>query len=352
MTVRPPTFCEGFHDASSLGKVKYGKLGNTDMIVSTLSYGAGPLGNLYRKTEDSESKRVVHSALKQGVNMIDTAPWYGQGRSESTLGKILADVPRESYYVNTKVCRYDRTFGKMFDFSAERTVKSVEESLARLNVDYIDVIQVHDMEFAKNLDLVINETLPALQKLKEAGKVRHIGITGYPMENFKYVIERSSVKIDSILTYCHGSMNDDTLAGYTDFFKEHNIGVINGSILSMGLLTSRGPPAWHPATKNIMSKCLAAQKYCEAEDVDISRIASDFSFNFPGVDTTLIGTASFKNLQSNLQVYMEGINEKEKTVRNHVIETYFDTLPRKDWDGVELEKYRSAIKEGRLDDTL
>jgi len=348
----PSTFCEGFHSKDDLKKITYKQLGKTDMMVSTISFGATGFGNLYRQTNDEENKKVLLHALKSGINMIDTAPWYGNGKSETTLGNILQDVARSSYYLNTKVCRYEPTFGKMFDFSAERTLRSVDESLMRLKTDHIDIIQVHDMEFAKNLDVIINETLPALKKVKESGKVRYIGITGYPLENFKYVIDRSPVKIDSILTYCHGSMNDSSLANYMPYLKEKEVGVINGSILSMGLLTERGPPSWHPATNDIKHVCKQASDYCKTEGVDISKLGSDYSFKFEGVDTTLIGTASYKNLDSNLNVYTNGLNVKEFNVRETIMSKFFNPIVVKDWEGLELQKYRRAIKEGRYNDTL
>jgi len=284
--------------------------------------------------------------------MIDTAPWYGNGRSETTLGKILKDIPRNTYYLNTKVGRYEKTFGKMFDFSAERVTASVDESLQRLQLNYIDVIQVHDLEFAPSLDLIINETLPALEKLKESGKIRYIGITGYPLDALKYVIERSKVKIDSVLTYCRGSINDDVLKDYINFFQENKVGVINASILSMGILTNRGPPAWHPANEEIKAVCKSAAAYCQEKGVDISKLASSFSFNLSGVHTTLIGTASSANLQKNLEVYLNKLNEEEQKVLDEILEKYFRPIPVKHWEGHEIARYQSAIKEGRLNDML
>ena len=123
------------------------------------------------------------------------------------------------------------------------------------------------MEFAPSLDMVINETLPALQKVKESGKARYIGITGYPLENFKTVIERSQVKVDTILTYCHASMNDTTLQEYIPYFQSKGVGIINGSILSMGLLTERGPSSWHPASEEIRGVCKEAVQYCKVNSV-------------------------------------------------------------------------------------
>lgn len=108
--------------------------------------------------------------------------YYGDTLAETVLGKALKTmpVPRESYVVSTKCGRY----GSGFDFSAERVTRSVDESLERLNLDYVDIILCHDIEFG-SLDQIVNETVPALQKLKDSGKVRHIGISGLPLHVFR-----------------------------------------------------------------------------------------------------------------------------------------------------------------------
>lgn len=156
--------------------MQYRKLGNTDLKISYLGYGASALGSVFRDTDEDESVEVVKIMTENGVNYIDTAPWYGQGKSEQVLGKALKSIPRSSYYIATKVGRYEKEPEKMFDFSYERTLKSVDESLRRLGLEYVDVIQAHDVEFADSIDIVLNETLPALQKVKEAGKARYIGM--------------------------------------------------------------------------------------------------------------------------------------------------------------------------------
>ncbi|KAL8622647.1 hypothetical protein ACOMHN_009281 [Nucella lapillus] len=119
----------------------YRPLGATGLHVSILSLGASSQGSVFRQTDDSESAQVVREALKSGINYIDTAPWYGHGKSETVLGKALQDIPRSCYYIATKVGRYEPEVDKMFDFSAQRTLSSIDESLARLGLDYIDVIQ-------------------------------------------------------------------------------------------------------------------------------------------------------------------------------------------------------------------
>ena len=249
----PDTFVGGFHDASSVEQMTYRQIGKTDMVVSSLSFGASSLGGVFRTTDDEESAKLVENAVKKGINYIDTAPWYGQGRSESVLRKAFKNIPRKAYYIATKVGRYELEMGKMFDFSRNRILKSVDESLERLGLDYIDLIQVHDVEFCQSLEQLVKYTIPALIDLKAAGKVRYIGLTGYSLETLvRLIFLLPPGTVDAVLTYCRCTLIDQALLGSPmQFFTHHNIGIINASPVSMGLLSTRGPPSWHPATAAI-----------------------------------------------------------------------------------------------------
>ena len=170
--------------------------------------------------QEKDGIDAVHSALRRGVNFFDVSPYYGRTRAETVLGKALKQIPRNEFVLSTKVGRYDLN---VFDFSAERVVKSVNESMARLGVDYIDVIQCHDIEFV-DLDQVVSETIPTLCKLKQDGKVGAIGITGYPLEIFPYVL--SAVKpgsVDVILSYCNYCLQNNRLEMLLDWLKKEKI---------------------------------------------------------------------------------------------------------------------------------
>ena len=226
---------------------------------------------------------VPRYAVDRGINYIDTAPWYGQGLSECFLGRALAGVPRERYFIGTKVGRYERDPTKMFDHTADRAVRSVEESLRRLKMDYVDLLQVHDVEFAPSIDLIVHETLPALQRLKEKGVCRFIGITGYPIGPLKEVVERSEVKIDSVLSYARLSLHDYSLKEHFNFFKSSSVPLINACAVSMGLLTETGPQPWNPAPPEIKAACAGAVSYAREQGVDITRLAHNFSASFEEV---------------------------------------------------------------------
>jgi L-galactose dehydrogenase len=273
----------------------YRPLGNTGLNVSVLSYGASSLGGVFRRIDENEGIRTVHHAIDVGINFIDVSPYYGLTRAETVLGRALRGIGRERYYLATKVGRYGDS---EFDFSARRVTASVDESLLRLNVEYVDLIQCHDIEYG-NLDQVVSETIPALRALRDAGKVRFIGVTGLPLRIFAYVLDNAEV--DTILSYCHYCLNDTSLETLLPRLREKRVGVVNASPLGMGLLTNRGVPAWHPAPGEIRDVCARAAAFCRSKGLDIARLAVQFSTANPEIATTLVGTASLENLARNVQ---------------------------------------------------
>jgi L-galactose dehydrogenase len=275
--------------------VEYRDLGKTGLKVSVLSYGTSSLGSVFRSIDEAEGIRTVHTAIDLGINFIDVSPYYGLTKAETVLGKALKEIPRDAYYLATKLGRYGDA---EFDFSASRVPTSVDESLARLNIDHIDLIQCHDIEFG-SLDQVLNETIPAMRKLQEQGKVRFVGITGLPLRIFRYVLDRTEV--DTILSYCHYALNDTSLEDLIPYLKEKQVGIINASPLGMGLLTERGAPAWHPASDEIKETCARAAAYCRSKGVDIAQLAIRFALANPDLSTTLVGTANPENLKKNVK---------------------------------------------------
>src|SRR5712675_2062708 len=165
------------------------RLGQTDLQLPILSFGASSLGQEFRSVKLDEALDSVRVALESGLNFIDTSPFYGRGMSEVLLGVALKEVPRESYTLCTKLGRYDLAH---FDFSAKRVAESVDVSLHRLGTDHLDIVLCHDIEFVP-MQQIVDETLPALRRIQKAGKVRYIGFSGYPMKIFRYVLDQTSV---------------------------------------------------------------------------------------------------------------------------------------------------------------
>jgi len=279
----------------------YRELGKTGMKVSSLSFGASSLGGVFHDLKEQTGIQAVHTAVDSGINFIDVSPYYGYTKAETVLGKALKDIKRDRFYLSTKVGRYGKDGHNTWDYSAKRAKESVYESMERLNVDYIDLINVHDIEFA-DLNQVVEETLPALQELKKEGVVRHVGVTDLQLENLKWVIDHSEKgTIETVLSFCHYCLCDDKLLDFLPFFEENGIGVINASPLSMGLLTQRGVPDWHPAPKPLVKACAQAAAYCTEQGEEIERLAMQFSTQNPRIATTLFSSTNPDNVKKNIQ---------------------------------------------------
>ncbi|EFJ45553.1 hypothetical protein VOLCADRAFT_93987 [Volvox carteri f. nagariensis] len=253
-------------------------LGSTGLEISVLGFGASPLGGVFGDIDESAAIDTVHHAVRRGINFFDTSPYYGLTKSETVLGRALRDLPRSDVVLSTKVGRYGSGSDPAdFDFSAQRVTTSVAESLERLQVSYLDVVHCHDIEFG-DLDQIVNETLPALAQLRSRGIVRHVGISGLPLESFHYVLDRAPPgSVDVVLSYCHYCLNDTTLLGSLPYFRSKGVGVINASPLSMGLLTRQGPPSWHPAPPQLRKRVEAAAVHAAQRGWDIAELGLGFA---------------------------------------------------------------------------
>ena len=205
----PPTYLPGWHHKDLVSKMKYNKLGDTDLIVSKVGFGGCVVGGVYPDKGDMEEIiEVVETGIKSGINFIDTSPFYGDGKSEEVLGTCLRRIPRHCYYIATKVGRYSSDWTKAFDFTPERVIAEFDNSLKRLQLSSVDILHVHDFEYCQNPEYIAKSTLPALLKIVQSGKARYIGITGYPLEEFVKVLDKTPIKVNAVLSYCRNTLID------------------------------------------------------------------------------------------------------------------------------------------------
>lgn len=303
--------------------MEYREIGKTGMKVSNLSFGASSLGGVFHSLKESEGIQAVHTAVDNGINFIDVSPYYGHLKAETVLGKALQEIDRSKYYLSTKVGRYGNDGVNAWDYSGKRSIESVSESMDRLHVDYIDLINIHDIEFA-DLDQICNETLPALVELRDKGIVKHVGITNLTLRHFKYVIDHVPAgTVESVLSFCHYCLNDDALADYLDYFESKNIGVINASPFSMGLLTERGAPEWHPAPKPLQNVCKKATEYCKSKGKSIEQLAVKYSVSNPRIATTLFSTTRPEAVLKNIQWAEQALDETLLQEVHGILESRF-----------------------------
>ena len=277
----------------------YRQLGKTGLQVSQAGFGCAPLGDLYGGITDENSTRLVRTAIDQGINLFDTSPYYGRTLSETRLGQALVGR-RDEVVLATKGGRFDAALETGFDFSYASIMRMCEASLKRLKTDRIDIYQLHDIEFGDQA-VVINEGIPALQQLKKDGKVRFIGVTGYPLALLAQTVK--SQDLDLTLSYCHYSLLNQSLnSGLVPAVTAKGLGLINASITHMGMLTDQGPQPWHPAAERIKAVARAAALHCRTQGVSLAGLAIQFAFQNPHVDCTLLGPRTEAELLGSLRL--------------------------------------------------
>ena len=285
--------------------MKTRSLGKTGLQVPILSFGASSLGQEFRSVTLDEAIGSVKAALDCGLNLIDTSPFYGRGMSEVLLGVALKSIPRDHYLLCTKLGRYDLSH---FDFSAKRVAESVDVSLHRLGTDHLDIILCHDIEFVP-MQQIVDETLPALRKAREQGKIRFIGFSGYPQKIFRFICDQAEV--DCVLNYNQYTLQNTRFADETIAYLEaKGIGVMNAGPFSARLLTDAPLPHWLKEPEEVKGAARRAADLCRARGSSIAKLALQFSIANPGIATTVAGSANPANVREWARWAAEPLDEE------------------------------------------
>jgi L-galactose dehydrogenase len=268
-------------------------LGRTGLEVPILAFGASSLGAEFRRVTLAETMASVRAALDCGLSLIDTSPFYGRGMSEVLLGIALEGVPRDDYLLCTKLGRYDLSH---FDFSARRVAESVDVSLHRLRTDHLDIVLCHDIEFVP-MQQIVDETLPALRRARDAGKVRFIGFSGYPQRIFRFVCDQTDV--DCVLSYNQYTLQNTRFATETlPWLAPRGIGAMNAGPFSARLLTDAPLPAWLKEPEPVKAAAREAAALCRSRGTPIAKLALQFSLANPAIATTIAGSANPDNVRA------------------------------------------------------
>jgi aryl-alcohol dehydrogenase-like predicted oxidoreductase len=214
--------------------MEYSSFGSADIKVSRIGLGTWSVGGwMWGGTEEAVAVKAIKSALESGINFIDTAPVYGFGQSEKIVGEALKQTPRDKVVLATKVGIEWQPDGKLFrNSSAARINKEVEDSLRRLNTDYIDLYQVH----WPDLQTPFDEAAQALESLKQAGKVRAVGLSNYsPGEIERFRIKCPVASNQPPYNLFEREIEKDVLP----YCRKNNIAVIAYGALCRGLLSGR-----------------------------------------------------------------------------------------------------------------
>lgn len=305
--------------------MQFRTLGNTDLQVSILGFGASALGSVFGPINEDDGVRAVYAAIDGGINILDVSPAYGETKAETVLGKALKGIPRDSYFLSTKGGKSSDT---KFDFSKEGIIRGLHESLRRLNVEYVDIFLLHDVEYQamRFLPQALSEGFEALHTLKAQGKIRYFGFSAYPVSVFKEYLPQLTV--DVVLCHSHYSLNDMQLLDLIPLVKERGIGLINAAPLGGGLLTKNGPSWWHPASPEEKAIVQQAVQYAAQFGQPLEKLAIQFSTSHPDISTTLVSGATVEIVRNNIAWLSEPLNPELVQGIQHILQP----LMNKNWD--------------------
>jgi L-galactose dehydrogenase len=306
--------------------MQYRRLGKTELNVSVIGFGASPLGNVFDDCDESEGIRSVHCAIDLGINFFDVAPFYGITLAETRLGDALKGK-RNDILLATKCGRYGL---RDFDFSYQRILDSADESLKRLQTDYVDLMQLHDIEFGSK-EQVLNEAIPALQKIKASGKARFVGITGLPVRYLAAIAKE--VEVDTVLSWAHYNLLQDEInAELVPLCQQKDMGLMNAAPLVQRILSDSSIPAWHNAPAQLKAIQEPLLDCCKKYGVALSDVAIRYAIDHPFIASTIIGMCDQHNVKKNAGVVefsipdglLDEINQLVSPVKNTM---WFEGMP-------------------------
>jgi D-threo-aldose 1-dehydrogenase len=280
--------------------------------AAALGFGGAPLGNLYAPVDDATARATVDAAWDAGIRTFDTAPHYGLGLSERRMGAALAGRPRDEFVLSTKVGRLlvdnatptgsDLATGgfavpddltRRPDFTRDGVRRSLDESLARLGLDRLDLVLVHDAE--DHLDVALREAVPALAELRDQGVVGAIGAGMNYVEPLRAFAATGAV--DVVMVAGRWSLLDRSAAGLLDDCRAHGVDVLAAGPFNSGLLAQEWPADdatfdYGPAPADVLARARAMATACRDSGVPLPAAALQFPLRAPAVSRVVAGFRS------------------------------------------------------------
>tara|TARA_Y100001968_G_scaffold80971_1_gene72079 strand:+ start:815 stop:1708 length:894 start_codon:yes stop_codon:yes gene_type:complete len=284
----------------------YNTLDNTDISISEFGFGASPLGNIFNNPiSDNEAQRCIKTAIDNGINYFDVAPYYGNGLAEKRLATLLGKEAKK-IILSTKVGRYGKN---KFDFSTNKIDESIHHSLKLFSREHLDIVFCHDIEFVDS-KTILETALPHLIKLKKKGMIQAIGISGYPLDILYNIAKQ--FPIDLILSYSQYTLINQSLKTYQKKFQKLGINSINASPFDMGLLTQHNCPTWHPASKALQKKIKILANNYHKKGISLEKVAFQYTLSYKQALSHLIGIGSHQELEQCINWYKTPLDSFQK----------------------------------------
>jgi len=310
-------------------------LGRTGLRPTRLGFGAAPIGGLYTAVSETDARATVERAWELGIRMYDVAPLYGYGAAERRLGSVLAERPRDDYVLSTKVGRLVRPIDAIaptddidrqadggredafyirtepvrivFDYSADGVRRSIEESLARLGVDRIDIALIHDPD--EHWAAAIGEAFPALARLRDEGVVRAIGV-GMNQSTMLAQFAREGDFDVFLVAGRYTLLDQDALAELLPLCLERGIAILAGGVMNSGVLADPRPGSrfnYREAGPAVMERARRLAAVCERHGVPLRAAAVQFVLAHPAVRSIVAGVRRIDHLDEYPELMRHGI---------------------------------------------
>jgi D-threo-aldose 1-dehydrogenase len=296
------------------------RLGSTNVVVTRLGLGAGPLGGMFAPVDPAQAAAAVDAAWDAGLRLFDTAPLYGHGLSERRLGRALGERDRNDYALCTKVGRLLRAgaqpdpqqaeiwkgvppLNPVFDFSRDGVMRSLEESLERLSLDRVDIVHIHDPD--DHYDEAHAGAYVALNELREQRRIGAVGVgTNHAQTLARFARD---ARFDCFLLAGRYTLLDqsafDELLPVCD---ERRIAIIAGGVYNSGILADpAGQPTYDyaPAPPALIERARRIQTVCQGHGVPLKAAAVQFPLGHPAVKCVLVGCRSAREVEENVLMF-------------------------------------------------
>jgi D-threo-aldose 1-dehydrogenase len=301
-------------------------LARSALRLTELSLGCAQLGNLYRAITDEDATATVEGAWEQGVRYFDTAPHYGLGLSERRLGAALAGRPRQEYLLSTKVGRLLEPLGRVegsddagfdapathrrvWDFSREGVLRSLEGSLERLGLERVDIVYLHDPD--EHWSEALATAYPALEDLRGQGVVSAIGAgmnQAAMLADFARHTDMDLLMLAGRYTLLEQAALDDLLPAC----ERRGIGIVAAGVFNSGLLARAGPADgsrydYADAPPALVARARRIAEVCDRHGTSLPAAALAFPLAHPAVISVCVGARSREQVERNIGLYRSDV---------------------------------------------
>jgi D-threo-aldose 1-dehydrogenase len=295
------------------------RLGGSDVQVTCFGFGGAPLGERFVRVSNAAADAIIEAAYAAGINYFDTAPQYGQGKSEARLGRVLQTKPRESYVLSTKVGHlYEppadpaifatqlrgngHHFAAHSDYTRSGVMRSYEHSLLRLGLNRVDMLVIHDLDISHHgsrdkVDFHFRELLEgggwnALSELKRRGEIRAIGCGINQLGEIPAILDNCDVDF-FLVAMPYTLLDQDALESELPLCQERGVSVVIGAVFASGILatgaTNDACYGYGPAPPEVKAKVSAIERVCAAHGVPLQAAALQFPMFHPAVAAIIPG---------------------------------------------------------------